>query len=86
MAQKQNQSPSQNQNQSQAQNKREANGEAQRGSEVLGTPVSDLPYDMTVAGEPHDTMWDDMVNALKPDLSGGKQQSQNQNQNQNQQT
>ena len=35
---------------------------------MLGQEV-DVPYDQNVAGEEDTTLWDNMVNAVKPDLT-----------------
>ncbi|MGB8955613.1 MAG: hypothetical protein WCC10_09575 [Tumebacillaceae bacterium] len=39
---------------------------------MLGQDAHELDYDLTVAGEPDETIWDNMVNALKPDLTPKK--------------
>lgn len=39
---------------------------------MLGQNVHELDYDLTVTGEQDETIWDNMVNALKPDLTPKK--------------
>ena len=57
-----------------AENKQEKAAEnrtAEQG-QAFGAGAEDVPYDMTVAGHPDETLWDNMVNAVKPDLTPGK--------------
>lgn len=40
--------------------------------DVLMNVDVNVPYDQNVAGDAQDTLWDNMTNALKPDLTPNK--------------